>query len=863
MYNCSFYDSFSKDGGSLYLQQNITLLCENCLFERNIAERSGACIFALRNCFINISSAFFLKSNSFNGGALYIHSTFLSISNSQFNENAAIASGGAIWTSSSLLTVCNSNFSLNRGSSGGAILLFQILSAQLSFLYFLNNTADCLDITDSCGIGGALFILNSSASIGLVSSYFLSNNAHWYGAAIGLQTSYYENNYSDSLIFHGNRAKYGTNFGTFFHEAYISSNFTGSTVYIGDYLTIRLIVFDLYKQHVILDRFTLQIDAKINPEGNADFIIYSPKTYYFEILEPRNLEAGDLIYYISLLFSFQNAIPVFPDIGSVFYISLSILVISPNFIIESNNLSFRLKLCRSGYVLVTDTNLFYKCIPCLAGAFVNFTESSVAKCSPCVAGRFSSELSDNCTSCPLGKFSKDLGQADSCSPCSEGTFVSSYGQTACLACVQGRYTFQKGSSFCYDCPNNATTLQSRSSFLDDCVCGFGYFGSPHISCTRCPQIKGIKCESNSSLPFVFAGYWRDSSALPIIQECIPNWSCLESGFNFNTQCSNGYTGRRCGRCIVGKYKRNFSCVDCSNEWVSWIVLLFLFFLFLFAYARSLRSSFNDYSSRPLRSVLISIQTFGVLSRFLDSSSKSYSHALALLMSIFDLSNLNLQFLFSFDCLNTFNFWILYAFKTFSILFVLIFMCFFGFVLSYIKKRSRNTASSGAEFEKSISGFLTILSGLYTFVLSNIFSAFQCYPQEDGTYTLLSDPSLDCYDSIWYDNFAYIFISLSIVFSVPIILFFILYRNRNNFYSSNFYWKYNVLISPYKPQFYYWEVISLLFKTALICLVDLTNGWNKSERSFVLIVYFCVHLYIDIQIDPYRKGNIPILEFRTM
>jgi hypothetical protein len=159
--------------------------------------------------------------------------------------------------------------------------------------------------------------------------------------------------------------------------------------------------------------------------------------------------------------------------------------------------------------------------------------------------------------------------------------------------------------------------------------------------------------------------------------------------------------------------------------------------------------------------------------------------------------------------------------------------------------------------------LSLLTALYVFVLSSVFTAFRCLPQDDGSFSLISSPSLDCYDSVWFDHFWIIFLSILIVFAVPTALSVILYKSRFQRYSNTFQWKFGTLISHYKPQFYYWEVVSLLFKTIFVCLVDLTNGWDKFERAFALILFFTVQMYLDAVLKPYQEMRIPVSEIRLI
>jgi hypothetical protein len=158
-----------------------------------------------------------------------------------------------------------------------------------------------------------------------------------------------------------------------------------------------------------------------------------------------------------------------------------------------------------------------------------------------------------------------------------------------------------------------------------------------------------------------------------------------------------------------------------------------------------------------------------------------------------------------------------------------------------------------------------MTTLYIYILSATFSAFRCAPQDDGSFTLLSSPDLDCFDLLWYKNLWLILLGILILIFVPCSLYFILYRNQNRLMDNHFRWKFGYLILPYKKNFYFWEVIMLLRKTMFVSLVDLTNGWQKLDRSFVLLIFLFMELLVDVYLDPFEKLNtsFSIYELRIM
>jgi ABC-type Fe3+-siderophore transport system permease subunit len=197
----------------------------------------------------------------------------------------------------------------------------------------------------------------------------------------------------------------------------------------------------------------------------------------------------------------------------------------------------------------------------------------------------------------------------------------------------------------------------------------------------------------------------------------------------------------------------------------------------------------------------------------------------------------------------------------------------GFLV-YLFKKKKMSRFGGRNFsstfgrdasipQKSICILLMLLTSLYTFVMSNTLAAYRCLPQDDGTFTLLSAPSLDCYDSVWNENFPVIFFGILVTLSVPVSVAIILFLNRNKLKSNDFTWTFGFLISPYSSKFYWWEIVVLLKKIVYVLLVDLTNSFGIFERSFMLILFLIlIEIGLDGNIRPFADHNKGIYHIKT-
>jgi hypothetical protein len=762
------------------------------------------------------------------------------------------------------LRITLSRFERNSALAGDAIFLNERNVLILNNSIFVNNQAD-FDSLYACnslsGIGGALFIQEVNQNISVAFSHFYNNRALWYGNMIG--------------IFHVENSSL-----SFRSQFQSLNNFSSISDLTGIVARIELSVVkerflegeDFFLKAVLYDSFNSSLEMKscfieivvhslldnVDSEG-----LLGPFPDELGLSELEISTLGDVIfYYIPLRIVYKKAVLEFPRVEKMYNISLYLRLNHLGGVLLSNSISLSIQLCPTGHALQAHSVLFYQCIACLAGAFLNVSEESIGQCAKCPSGRFSEKLSTFCSLCPQGKFSKEEGQADICTSCSPGTFALDLAQSECLSCKLGEYTEHSGQSSCLTCPPPTITQAVGSFSKQICVCPAGKFGvAGEGSCKPCNSWKGFRCDVNSSVPFIEKGFWRFENDPALVYECFPNSACPEIGFGL-TECSAGYSGKRCGDCLPDLYRKNNECLQCPQNWISVLILCFIIISAIGTYVYALFGpNYHAKAVSPLRSIVYSFQTLGVLSRFLEH--KKQSRELSGIVTALDLSNFNFEIFFSHECIVNIGFWNAFLLKILLIIFVPLIMLTIGYLLTrYSKIPKTVSARYASKYERSIAFVLILISTLYTSLLSNILSVFRCYPQGDGTFTLLSSPSLDCYDSLWFKHFALISIGILIIVSIPIFLFIILYKNRKTMLSSCFYWKYGNLTRHYKPKYYYWEVIMLLWKTLFVFLVDLTNSLEKYERTFVLITFLAVQHFVDSIAQPFEKGFISIYKFRS-
>jgi hypothetical protein len=860
--NTSFIQCFSERGAVFYALSGSLLNLEFCILHGNTAVDRGGGIFLFSSASICGTELLFTDNKGLSGGVLHLYEgSSVIFRNCTFSMNQAVRFGGAIFAdTSSRLDLGKCSFTRNVAGSGGSIFLREASEFILQNSSFEQNHAVTFSSVcdEMLGSGGAITFSSLNTSYVIKQNKFLLNYADRFGGALSF--FFTRSSINDSLtipyygLFHNNSAGlYGLNYAS--PTLHMIAEIVRFFEYQGDLFDFKVHFFDAFNQNSFpkLCNFHILFDY-LNGEG--DPFLISPSSFLLdEITENQSLST-------KIGFFFKVSLLSPPSVFEVINVSLKLAGIG----LESNFVNLSIGMCPRGFALEADSILFYKCVPCLSGAFLNTSDPSFIRCAKCPSGKYSFALSEECIQCPEGRFSAESGGSDSCAECPLGTFGARKSQSFCSSCEVGKYNDRFGQSVCLFCPFDSITLTENNISNLDCMCPSGTFGNPlQGPCQVCKKFKGVSCEVNSSVPYVKTGFWRKPESVSVAQECFPAFACIESAFLVNTPCALNYAGRRCGVCVEGKYRSIDSCKNCPSMWLIFVVLLFIIAAVLGGCVYMIFFSKGLHINISFRPILVSIQSLGVLNRFF-SKEISNSGIMDQVLSFLDLSNMNFELFFNLECISKTSFWDIFVFK---ILILLLFCAsFLGICFWYVKCKSMKGGNVGSHptvsvLDKCIALLLMLLSTFYTFVLGMILTVFRCYPPEDGTHTLLSSPSLDCYDSEWFSNLWIIIIGIMFLIYFPLLLAFILWKNRSKIYSNTFFFRYGILVKPYKMQFFYWEVILLIRKLILICLVDLTNGMPNTERAFILICFLILELFLDFLVNPFQEENVPIRELRNV
>jgi hypothetical protein len=159
------------------------------------------------------------------------------------------------------------------------------------------------------------------------------------------------------------------------------------------------------------------------------------------------------------------------------------------------------------------------------------------------------------------------------------------------------------------------------------------------------------------------------------------------------------------------------------------------------------------------------------------------------------------------------------------------------------------------YEKALSIFIFLITSLHTFILSVVLSPFRCYPQADGTSTLIPKPSEDCYGFTWRRNLPFIVFGLFQILAIPCFLLYICWNFKAQKSNNFFLWRYGILFRPYKDEVFYWEVIVMLRKTFFVLLVDISNGLKKSLRIYLTMLFLLMSFLAEGLLRPHQKQGV--------
>jgi predicted outer membrane repeat protein len=557
--NCTLNIGNSSFDGALFMTLNplISIGSQskfsimNSTFLSIYSGSSGAALFIDTGCVGNLTTSTFLQGfSSLNGGAIAVQTAAtLFISQSRFIGNFANGKGGAISFQGNSWSFFQVVFSNNSALQGGALYVDSVgllFSRNVTFSSNVALNRSALSCSATEGSGGAMFVqaLKTSSLTFLVNFSFDGNFAGSFGGAMGFYSIIHDSpttlsQFLASAQFSSNRAlSHGPSIGSPYQSLMIQSE--SKVVYSGSPLFVQYTFFDGFNQTV---GSLAMCSVKIEVIQSTPPDVFQPFPMYHSVVQSG-------IPYTSMQdFSFFRVLNTIPMPNTTIELSLHAQVES----YVSNVLNFSVLACPPGNIIVSSIDSFYRCIPCLAGTFQSYSNGEFVTCEQCPSGTFSPKAATSCSPCPVGTEVDRVGAGEgNCFPCSPGRFSGVSGGTQCLSCSEGTFSESYNQSSCDSCPAKSITPNNASYSSSQCVCPVGKFGQPwaDVACEDCYPVRDVvQCDLNSSLPFVFPGFWRESDIRGIYYKCVPSVACTLTGEGNRTMCEQGYEGFRCGNCI--------------------------------------------------------------------------------------------------------------------------------------------------------------------------------------------------------------------------------------------------------------------------------------------------------------------------
>lgn len=526
------------------------------------------------------------------------------------------------------------------------------------------------------------------------------------------------------------------------------------------------------------------------------------------------------------------------------------------------------------------------CSLCLPGSFAD--AFGTIQCSFCEAGTYADIYgASSCKLCPVGRSTSKKNQSSNCEPCKNGTYSALEGSTTCSFCPSGKShdIWEANSSApCTLCTSGrASSLVSFGQICEDCPTGrfCNKEGASSLSsdCLDCNieaaaknLYSGFDCSRPGlSVPLVLPGYFRRNSSIPTkIIQCIPEEACLSS-YTEKTPCAEGYDGESCGSCQSPNFYRSGNrCVKCGESAYRWLAVSVISIIFVLFIVRLSTSEYSRHTSKDsvflrLRILLITLQLIAIFPRL----QTNMPPELLAFYNALDFTNFNINLL-GFECGVLFEpYWGMWILKIvapflmigfFAAAFVLIgfyrSLKFIGkSILRKIKKSDKSLGLFANGKDPYIYGYCMMINMLYTLIIAAVFEPLFCLKQPDGTYSMVKNPSVECYGSEWNRKVLPFLIPAGIIYVVviPALAIRLLLKNRNNIGSQNFLARFGFLTQVYKREYFWFELVNLSKKVSFILIPEfLAFSVSISMKLFSGILILIGFLILESNLQPYIK-----------
>lgn len=549
------------------------------------------------------------------------------------------------------------------------------------------------------------------------------------------------------------------------------------------------------------------------------------------------------------------------------------------------------------------------CLVCPSGRYARGYGQS--DCNECKIGRYwvsnattpTDKNVTECTSCPLGKFSNEVG-ATQCQLCGEGSMAGKPGTFECERCPYGSYQASSGKSACTKCKEGMDTLFVGSLKESECVCPEGQY-TP-VSGTHClPCREGMYCGVNSmeknlisvasdptldlstvgEFPRIQAGYYSETSAPFKVYLCKDDRSCPG---NLPQTCDKNMHGIACGKCKAGYYRDGQSCYECTeidkssfNYPVVQIIVGPFVVLALYFVMRNSREDWGRWWNE-LCNVAFTLSVHYQILGLFAFTFLQYPVGLESIMVPFTyLVDLAAMLRLACSEYPSFHDALIVKITAPGLLLVIFLITYLiGFIMGKVIELMSKPAvpkdgdSPSPPTTSEGSGQFFNMFPLKGHLLFNVYCSlflvfyvaicfvslqlFMCYKHPTDEWSLLFAPEVLCWSDDWRGMMPESIVALLAYIVLPISLFaYAVAMAPTNFHKTTFHQMWKFLFIKFKPQCFWWGVFHML-RTLMLCLT-LVFSQIGSRQVYLMLVMLLIYAAMLATWWPWRQRTANLFD----
>lgn len=519
-----------------------------------------------------------------------------------------------------------------------------------------------------------------------------------------------------------------------------------------------------------------------------------------------------------------------------------------------------------------------------------FWEGFLPNSKYCEDGQFFDDVLVGCTSCPPGTRWIFSGSQGSCVPCPPGTTQSEAGQSACLPCISGTasnatglrakpfecprcdigyYSDMEGSTTCKSCDPKKNTISPGSTKKEDCHCMKGWHSSALFRetaasssvCTRCDST--MVCHFGLEYPQVLPGYYTFPIDPLSIFKCSldPEKSSCLGGPLGNTACSGLRHGFLCAMCPEGSIAAgNSECIKCSQgDRMSVAFLLIAFvvacgLLVLWSHRSSVRNNPAMLSAACFFSQLLTcLQLFSAIA----TTKIRWGEPLDSIQRRILVFSLNLNDVVNLACVDFQDPAANYGARMIGPMV----LCLFAFLLVFVLQCAFTRIC--VAFEDVVNVIGQFLLAVYISIALASLLPYHCYQHPNGSFSLVSDPSILCSLDGTYSNIIAISAVSFLVYVVgtlALVLYAVVrYPIEIIKDDVKFLRMYHFLFFRVTPRYYYFAAVWLIRNFFIALLPMVISPEEAFVALYIIIVIFLISLALTASSRPWRSESMNLAD----